>query len=163
MRACFVHAIHASAAINSSPRQTPFAAPEQWFDWQLSKEVELCGIERKQRGVRRHRRTRAREPALPYQLCWARTRTNAYSQVRVFRFSGVVRKGTAVLTDDTTSHSNPALRSRNFPPAPAFSNPHAIRAGVLRGRRGKPSWADGWDPMKHEYAVTTSEGSGGGH
>ena len=66
-------------------------------------------------------------------------------------------------TDNSTSHSNPALRSRNLPPASAFSNPHAIRAGVLRGRRGKPSWADGWDPMKHEYAVTASEGSGGGH
>jgi len=66
-------------------------------------------------------------------------------------------------TDDTTSHSNPSLRSRNFPPAPAFSNPHAICAGVRRVRRGKPSWADGWDPMKHEYAVTASEGSIGGH
>jgi hypothetical protein len=59
--------------------------------------------------------------------------------------------------------SNPALRSRDFPPAPVFSNPHAIREGVLRGRRGKPSWADGWDPTKHEYAITASEGSGGGH
>jgi hypothetical protein len=59
--------------------------------------------------------------------------------------------------------SNPALRSRDFPPAPAFSNPHAIRAGVLRGRRDKPSWADDWDPLKHEYAVTASEGSVGGH
>ena len=39
--------------------------------------------------------------------------------------------------------SNPALRSRDYPPAPAFSNPHAIRQGVLRGRRGKQSWADG--------------------
>jgi hypothetical protein len=57
--------------------------------------------------------------------------------------------------------SNPALRSRDFPPAPVFSNPHAIREGVLRGRRGKPSWADGWDPMNHEYAITASEGSGG--
>jgi hypothetical protein len=59
--------------------------------------------------------------------------------------------------------SNPALRSRDFPPAPAFSNPHAIRAGVLRGRRSKPSWADDWDPSKHEYAITASEGSVGGH
>jgi len=61
------------------------------------------------------------------------------------------------------SYSNPALRSREPPPAPAFSNPHDIRAGVLRGRRGKPSWADGWDPTHHEYAVTASEGSVGGH
>jgi len=63
----------------------------------------------------------------------------------------------------TLSANNPALRSRDFPPAPVFSNPHAIREGVLRGRRGKPSWADGWDPMNHEYAITASEGSGGGH
>ena len=62
------------------------------------------------------------------------------------------------------SFSNPALRSRDFPPTPAFSNPHAIRQGGLRGRRGKPSWADGWDPMKHEHALTASEGSiGAGH
>ena len=59
--------------------------------------------------------------------------------------------------------SNPALRSRNFPPAPAFANPHSIRASEVRGRRGKPSWADDWDPTKHEYAVTASEGSVGGH
>ncbi|KAH9973611.1 hypothetical protein BGW80DRAFT_1459081 [Lactifluus volemus] len=63
----------------------------------------------------------------------------------------------------TLTANNPALRSRDFPPAPAFSNPHAIRAGVLRGRRDKPSWADDWDPLKHEYAVTASEGSVGGH
>lgn len=62
----------------------------------------------------------------------------------------------------TLTANNPALRSRDFPPQPAFSNPHAIREGVLRGRRGKPSWADGWDPMNHEYAITASEGSGGG-
>ena len=24
---------------------------------------------------------------------------------------------------------------------------------MLRGRRGKPSWADGWDPMKHVHAL----------
>ncbi|KAH9013339.1 hypothetical protein EDB84DRAFT_1424117 [Lactarius hengduanensis] len=63
----------------------------------------------------------------------------------------------------TLSANNPALRSQNFPPAPAFSNPHSIRASVVRGRRGKPSWAEGWDPSKHEYAVTASEGSVGGH
>ncbi|KAF8493259.1 hypothetical protein F5888DRAFT_1855317 [Russula emetica] len=63
----------------------------------------------------------------------------------------------------TLTANNPALRSHDFPPQPAFSNPHAIREGILRGRRGKPSWADGWDPMKHEYAITASEGSGGGH
>jgi hypothetical protein len=32
-----------------------------------------------------------------------------------------------------TCNSNPALRSHNLPPAPAFSNPHTIREGVLRG------------------------------
>jgi len=64
----------------------------------------------------------------------------------------------AMILNPTTS--NPALRSRDFPPESAFSNPHAIREGVLRN---KPSWADGWDPMKHEYAITESEGSGGGH
>ncbi|KAI0046475.1 hypothetical protein FA95DRAFT_1606843 [Auriscalpium vulgare] len=62
----------------------------------------------------------------------------------------------------TLSANNPSLRSPNPPPPPAFSNPHAIRAGVLRGRRGVPSWAEGWDPAKHEYAVTGSEGSVGG-
>lgn len=71
---------------------------------------------------------------------------------------------TAALTDDLHPLlSNPALRSRDYPPQPAFSNPHAIREGVLRGRPGKPSWADGWDPTKHEYAITASEGSGGSH
>ncbi|KAI0306104.1 hypothetical protein B0F90DRAFT_963912 [Multifurca ochricompacta] len=63
----------------------------------------------------------------------------------------------------TLTANNPALRSQILPPASAFSNPHAIRADVLRGRRGKPSWADGWDPTKHEYAVTGSESSAGGH
>jgi len=63
----------------------------------------------------------------------------------------------------TLTANNPALRSRASPPASAFSNPHAIRAGVLRGRRGKPSWAEGWDPASHEYAVTASEGSVGGN
>jgi len=65
--------------------------------------------------------------------------------------------------DDITSFSNPALHSRGHPPAPAFSNAHDIRMGVMRVRCGKPSWADGWDPTKHEYAVTASEGSVGGH
>ncbi|KAF8262001.1 hypothetical protein EI94DRAFT_1744677 [Lactarius quietus] len=64
----------------------------------------------------------------------------------------------------TLTANNPALRSQMLPPQPAFSNPHSIRASeVLRGRRGKPSWAEGWDPSKHEYAMTTSEGSVGGH
>ena len=58
--------------------------------------------------------------------------------------------------------SNPALRSQNLPPESVFSNPHSIRASVVRGRRGKPSWAEGWDPLKHEHAMTTSEGSVGG-
>ena len=55
--------------------------------------------------------------------------------------------------------SNPSLRSRDFLPAPAFSNPHAIHQDALRGKRGKLSWADGWDPTKHEQALTTREGS----
>jgi len=63
----------------------------------------------------------------------------------------------------TLTANNPALRSRGLPPASAFSNPHAIRTDVLRGRRGKPSWVDDWDATKHEYAVTTSDGSVGGH
>ncbi|KAH9967534.1 hypothetical protein BC827DRAFT_1152829 [Russula dissimulans] len=63
----------------------------------------------------------------------------------------------------TLTANNPALRARAPPPASAFSNPHAIRASVLRGRRGRPSWAEGWDPTSHEYAVTASEGSVGGH
>ncbi|KAF8460135.1 hypothetical protein DFH94DRAFT_135837 [Russula ochroleuca] len=49
---------------------------------------------------------------------------------------------------------NPASRSHGLTPAPAFSNPLAIRAGVQRGRRGKPSWAGGWDPTKNEYAIS---------
>ncbi|KAN0129347.1 hypothetical protein V8E53_012831 [Lactarius tabidus] len=63
----------------------------------------------------------------------------------------------------TLSANNPALRSQHLPPEPAFSNPHSIRESVVRGRQGKPSWAEGWDPSKHEYAMTTSEGSVGGH
>lgn len=67
----------------------------------------------------------------------------------------------------TLTANNPALRSREYPPASAFSSPHAIR-GELRGRTSKPSWAEGWDPTTHEYAVTASEvtaseGSVGGH
>ena len=65
--------------------------------------------------------------------------------------------------DDITSFSNPTLRSRGHPPALGFSNAHDIRMGVMRGRRGKPSWADGWDPTKHEYVVTASGGGVGGH
>jgi hypothetical protein len=53
---------------------------------------------------------------------------------------------------------------REHPPAPQFSNPHADGVGVLRARICKPRWADGWDPMKYEYAVTASgERSVGGH
>lgn len=63
----------------------------------------------------------------------------------------------------TLSANNPALRSQNLPPESAFSNPHSIGESEVRGRRGKPSWAEGWDPSKHEYAVTASEGSVGGH
>jgi hypothetical protein len=101
--------------------------------------------------------TRSSLPTLPGSHWDQRSRPSTYLS---FFGGGPLRDGS---TDDPTSPSNPALCSRNFPPAPAFSNPHAIRAGVLRGWRGKPSWADGRDPMKHEYAVTASEGSGGGH
>jgi hypothetical protein len=86
--------------------------------------------------------------------------------VRVESFVFFIFQGSSTIgdrADDISSCSNPALRSREHPPAPAFSDAHAIRTGVLRGRRGKPSWADGWDPTKHEYAVTASEGSVGGH
>ncbi len=70
---------------------------------------------------------------------------------------------TGTFPDTLNSVNNPALRSRDLPPRPAFSNPHSIREGVLRGRRGKPSWADSRDPTKREYAITASEGSGGSH
>ena len=57
--------------------------------------------------------------------------------------------------------------SMSYPPRPAYLNPHAIRAGVHRsgsidagaGRAAtmvRPEWARGWDPSKHEYAVTTA-------
>ena len=95
------------------------------------------------------------------RLALGPTLTAKYVLFLSFIFSS--RAMTAALADELHIHSNPALRSRDFPPQPAFSNPHAIREGVLRGRRGKPSWADGWDPTKHEYAITASEGSGGGH
>jgi hypothetical protein len=94
------------------------------------------------------------------RLALGPTLTAKYVLFLSFIFSS--RAMTVALADDFHPLSNPALRSRDFPPQPAFSNPHAIREGVLRGRRGKPSWADGWDPMKHEYAITASEGSGGG-
>ncbi|KAA1469085.1 hypothetical protein DENSPDRAFT_927874 [Dentipellis sp. KUC8613] len=61
----------------------------------------------------------------------------------------------------TLSANNPQLRSPAPPPPPAFANPHAIRAGV-RGRRGVPSWAESWDPSKHEYAVTVGSESSAG-
>jgi hypothetical protein len=94
------------------------------------------------------------------RLALGPTLTAKYVLFLSFIFSS--RAMTAALTDDLYPLSNPALRSRDFPPQPAFSNPHAIRDSVLRGRRGKPNWADGWDPMKHEYAITASEGSGSG-
>ncbi|KDQ61332.1 hypothetical protein JAAARDRAFT_54710 [Jaapia argillacea MUCL 33604] len=58
----------------------------------------------------------------------------------------------------TLSANNPALRTPTNPPAPAYSNPHAIRGQLLR-RRGLGSWADGWDPSKQEYAVSFDSGS----
>ncbi|THH10947.1 hypothetical protein EW146_g8211 [Bondarzewia mesenterica] len=57
----------------------------------------------------------------------------------------------------TLSANNPSLRSPTAPPPSAFSNPHAIQMGV-RGRRAVPSWAEGWDPSKHEYAVSFASG-----
>jgi hypothetical protein len=41
----------------------------------------------------------------------------------------------------------------------AFSNLHAIREGVLRGRSSKLIETDRWDLIKHEYAVAVTEGS----
>ncbi|TFY52469.1 hypothetical protein EVG20_g10537, partial [Dentipellis fragilis] len=61
----------------------------------------------------------------------------------------------------TLSANNPQMRSPVAPPPPAFANPHAIRAGV-RGRRGVPSWAESWDPSKHEYALTVGSESSAG-
>jgi len=54
--------------------------------------------------------------------------------------------------------SNPALRWPTAPPPRAFGNPHAIRMNA-HGRKGPGSWAEGWDPMKHEYAVFVASGS----
>ncbi len=70
---------------------------------------------------------------------------------------------TGAFPDNPYPVSNPALRSRDLFPQPAFSDPHSIREGVLRGRQGKTSSADSWDPTKHEYAITASGGSGGSH
>ena len=40
-----------------------------------------------------------------------------------------------------SSCRNPALHLCEHPPPSAFPDPHAIRIGALRGRRGKPSRA----------------------
>ncbi|EPQ56612.1 hypothetical protein GLOTRDRAFT_115794 [Gloeophyllum trabeum ATCC 11539] len=58
----------------------------------------------------------------------------------------------------TLTANNPSLRRPSAPPPPAYSNPHAIRSGV-RGRRNIPSWADGYDPAKHEHAITIGSAS----
>ena len=58
-------------------------------------------------------------------------------------FSMASRAMMAALADDLHPLSNPALRSCDFHPQTAFSNPHAICEGILRGWRSKPSWADG--------------------
>jgi hypothetical protein len=63
-----------------------------------------------------------------------------------------------VFADDLNPIQQPCF-TFDFPPAPALSNTHAIRHGVLRGRRGKPGWADGSDSMKNEHAISASEGS----
>ncbi|EGN96685.1 hypothetical protein SERLA73DRAFT_161743 [Serpula lacrymans var. lacrymans S7.3] len=52
----------------------------------------------------------------------------------------------------TLSANNPSLRSSRPPPAPAYS-----RFARFGGR--PPSWAEGWDPVKQEYAVTVASGS----
>jgi hypothetical protein len=49
--------------------------------------------------------------------------------------------------------SNPSLRSPPHPPALAYP---FLRAGA--GRR-PPSWVEGWDPVKQEYAVSLGSGS----
>ncbi len=66
---------------------------------------------------------------------------------------------TGAFPDNLNPVSNPALRPRDLPPQPAFSNPHSTHEGVLRGRHGKPSWADSWGSTKHKYAITASKGS----
>jgi hypothetical protein len=54
----------------------------------------------------------------------------------------------------TLRANNPSLRSPPYPPLPAYPFLRALGAGR------RPSWADSWDPVKQEYAVTAgSEGS----
>ncbi|KIM90605.1 hypothetical protein PILCRDRAFT_812360 [Piloderma croceum F 1598] len=54
----------------------------------------------------------------------------------------------------TLRANNPSLRSPPHPPAPAYMMKHG--AGV---KRRPPSWAEGWDSVKQEYAVTIDSGS----
>lgn len=55
--------------------------------------------------------------------------------------------------------SNLSMRSLTVPPPPVYgNNPHVIRM-AMRGRRALPSWAEGWDPLKHKYALTLASGS----
>ncbi|EIN09577.1 hypothetical protein PUNSTDRAFT_133363 [Punctularia strigosozonata HHB-11173 SS5] len=51
------------------------------------------------------------------------------------------------------------MRSPVPPPPSIFSDPHAIRSA----HRKLPSWAKGWDPVKHEYALTAASGSSIGY
>ncbi|KAH7920376.1 hypothetical protein BV22DRAFT_1050375 [Leucogyrophana mollusca] len=56
----------------------------------------------------------------------------------------------------TLSANNPALRTPRTLPAPAYPHPRFTRWAP--GSR-PPSWIEGWDPKKHEYAVTVASGS----
>ncbi|KAI0630828.1 hypothetical protein C8Q77DRAFT_1273249 [Trametes polyzona] len=73
----------------------------------------------------------------------------------------------AQLSLSPTLGSSKRTLSMSSPPRPAYLSPHAIRGGVHRtgsidagagraARMARPEWARGWDPSKHEYAVTTA-------
>jgi hypothetical protein len=53
----------------------------------------------------------------------------------------------------TLRANNPSLRSPPHPPLPAYP----FLRGLGAGRR--PSWAENWDPVKQEYAVTAGSES----
>ena len=56
---------------------------------------------------------------------------------------------------DSNECSNPSLRSPVHPPPLAYP---FMRGLSMNGRR-PPSWAENWDPIKQEYAVTIASGS----
>ena len=56
---------------------------------------------------------------------------------------------------DSSECSNPSLRSPVHPPPLAYP---FMRGLSMNGRR-PPSWAENWDPIKQEYAVTVASGS----